>query len=191
MKYSVSVGFAMWFYSNKHILAVFYPKKKRPAIVTYKPDYTLKERVNVFFEFIFILVFWSSIWFFLGIKSAAIFSIVSWYIYSAGVILFIITQHQRDPVFKTTADPLLTTTSVKIPKWLDTIIDWHSFHVEHHLFPGINFDYYPQISPIIQEKFPGEYQRIPLWQAVKEAYSEDVLIDDPLFNYLFVCTLRK
>lgn len=180
LRYSFTVGFAMMFYSTKHIFSVFYPKGRRPAIVTYRPDYSRKEVITVFFELIYILSFWGIIWFFLGLKHGLIFSFISWTIYSASVIIFIITQHQRDPVFKEVADPLLTTSSVMVPTWLDRIIDWHSYHVEHHIFPGINFDYYPHLSQKIKDKFPDKYKRLPLFQAVKEAYSEDVLIDDPL-----------
>jgi len=180
LRYSFTVGSAMMFYSTKHILAVFYSKDSRPSIVTHRPNYTKKEVKLVFIELMYILTFWGMIWIVLGVPIAIWVSLISWYTYSAAVILFIITQHQRDPVFIDIADPLLTSTSVIIPAWLDKIIDWHSFHVEHHLFPGINFDYYPQISQKIQEKYPNKYERIPLFQAVKEAYAEDVLIDDPL-----------
>lgn len=180
LRYSLTVGFAMMFYSTKHILSVFYRNGKRPAIVTYRPEYTKKEIRTVFFELLYIMFFWGLIWFYLGLSQGLAFSLISWTVYSAGVIIFIITQHQRDPVFIDVADPLLTTTSVIIPSWLDWIIDWHSFHVEHHIFPGINFDYYPLISEKIEEKFLEKYERIPLFKAVKEVYSEDVLIDDPL-----------
>jgi len=180
LRYSLTVGSAMMFYSIKHTLAVFYNGEKKPAIVTYKPNYTKREVRKVFFEVVFILCFWSIIWVVLGLKIGLIFSLISWYTYSALVILFIITQHQRDPVFKDIADPLLTSTSVIIPSWLDRILDWHSFHVEHHVFPGINFDYYPHVSKELQKQFPERYERIPLFRAVKEAYNEDVLIDDPL-----------
>lgn len=180
LRYSTTVGAAMMFYSVKHTLAVFYTTGNKPSIVTYKPTYTSKEKNIIALEIIYILFFWISIWLILGGWNGIIYSLISWYTYSALVILFIITQHQRDQVFKNIADPLLTSTSVIIPKWLDRILDWHSFHVEHHVLPGINFDYYPLVSQELQKHFPERYQRMPLFKAVKEAYSEDVLIDDPL-----------
>lgn len=180
LRYSLTVGFAMMFYSTKHTLAAFYAANKKPAIVTYKPNYTKKEVQFISFELLYIFVFWETIWLYLGIGTGMVVSLISWYVYSTAVILFIITQHHRDPVFKETSDPLLSTTSVIIPSWLDRIIDWHSFHIEHHIFPGINFDYYPQLSQEIRNKYPQKYERISLWQAIKEAYSEDVLIDDPM-----------
>ncbi len=179
LRYFITVGAAMMFYSTKHILAVFYKNGSRPVIVTHRPDYTIKEIRQVFFELLYILSFWTFIWVIVGFSNAIWISLISWYTYSSLVILFIITQHQRDPVFIEIADPLLTTTSVIIPHWLDRIINWHSFHVEHHIFPGINFDYYPIISKGIREMYPDKYERIPLFKAVNEAFSEDILVDDP------------
>ena len=162
LRYSFTVGFAMMFYSTKHILAVFYSNDRRPAIVTHRPNYSVKEKTSIVMELVYILSFWVIVWFLLGVKTAMLVSLICWYTYSSLVILFIITQHQRDPAFIAIADPLLTTTSVIIPTWLDRIIDWHSFHVEHHLFPGINFDYYSQLSDQIRERFPDKYKPIPL-----------------------------
>ena len=77
------------------------------------------------------------------------------------------------------ADPLLTSTSVIIPRWLDRIIDWHSFHVEHHMFPSMNFDYYPQLSKEIEVRYASKYYRIPLLKAIKETFKNGVYIEDP------------
>ena len=179
LRYSLTVGFAMMFYSTKHTLAVFYRGGSKPAIVTSRPKYSRKEVRRVAYELIFVLLFWSGIAWIAG-PFALIFCLVSWVTYSALVISIIITQHLRDPVFIDVADPLLTSTSIILPTWLDKLIDWHSFHIEHHLFPGINFDYYPEISQEIQAAYPDRYERLPLLQAIKEAYDKDVMIDDPL-----------
>lgn len=180
LRYSLTIGFAMMFYSVKHIIAVFYSDKSKPKIVTIRPEYTDKEILKIKRELLYIICFWALIvlyiqsWLGLGVIFLA------WLTYSCTTITFIITQHLGNPVFINTPDPLLTTTSVIIPKWLDKLIDWHSFHVEHHLFPGINFDYYPMISEKINERFPDKYQRLPLLSAIQECYDQDVLIDDPL-----------
>lgn len=179
LRYSFTVGSAMMFYSTKHIIAVFYNESK-PAIVTFRPNYSAEEKRLVLLELSYILTFWIVIMYLIGFPYAIWVALISWYTYSSLVILFIITQHHRDPVFIDIADPLLTTTSVILPSWLDEILDWHSFHVEHHIFPGINFDYYAEISSEIEKRFPEKYERIPLLQAVKEAFAQDVLLDDPL-----------
>lgn len=180
LRYSLTVGFAMIFYSLKHIIAVFYNPKNKPAIVTMRPNYTPKEIQKIKYELLYIVMFWTAILYFISSWLGVIALFISWMTFSVSTITFIITQHLRNPVFIDVPDPLLTTTSVIIPRWLDKLIDWHSFHVEHHIFPGINFDYYPMISQKIKEKFPKKYQRLPILQAIKECYEQDVLIDDPL-----------
>lgn len=180
LRFSFTVGFAMIFYTSKHLVAVFFPEGTKPAIVTFRPTYSRKEQWKVFFEFLFVLLMQGLILAILGWKLYLIVSLVSWFIYSSGLIIFIITQHLRNPNFKDTADPLLTSTSVIVPVFLDKLIDWHSYHVEHHVFPGINFDYYPVISKKIQEHFPDRYQRLPFWRAVNEAYSHEIFQEDPL-----------
>lgn len=180
LRYSITVGFAMMFYSVKHTLAVFYREGNKPDIVTFRPNYTYKEKVKVLIEYIFQVLFWVMVISFIGGYRGLYFAIASWYFYSALVIIFIITQHLRDEVFIDTADPLLTTTSVIIPEWLDRIIDWHSYHIEHHLFPGINFDYYPELSAHVENKFSVRYNRIPILQALKECFEKDILVEDPL-----------
>ncbi len=180
LRYSLTIGFAMMFYSVKHTLAVFYRDGIKPDIVTFRPSYTYKEKLRILFEYLFQILFWVLVINFIGGYRGLYFAMASWYCYSALVIIFIITQHLRDEVFIDTADPLLTTTSVIIPAWLDRIIDWHSYHIEHHLFPGINFDYYRDLSPHIERKFSIRYSRIPLLQALKECFDNDILVDDPL-----------
>ena len=180
LRYSFSVAFAMIFYATKHILAVFYSGDTKPSIVTYRPDYTKAEVRRVAFELLYIIGFWMAIAAFIGFPYAPIVLAVAWCTYSSLAITLIITQHLKDDHFIDIADPLLTSTSVKLPKWLDKLIDWHSFHVEHHLFPGLNFDYYPQLSQRIEEHFPDRYQRMSVVKAIKECYSKDVFIDDPM-----------
>ena len=180
LRYSFFVAFAMIFYATKHILAVFYSGDTKPSIVTYRPDYTKAEVRRVAFELLYIIGFWMAIAAFIGFPYAPIVLAVAWCTYSSLAITLIITQHLKDDHFIDIADPLLTSTSVKLPKWLDKLIDWHSFHVEHHLFPGLNFDYYPQLSQRIEEHFPDRYQRMSVVKAIKECYSKDVFIDDPM-----------
>ena len=179
IRYSLTIGFAMVFYSVKHTVAVFYSDAEKPAIVTYRPSYNKKQKRKVIIEICYIICFWLSIWYLIGIEKGVVMSAVSWVSYSSFVIIFIITQHLGRPLYKDVSDPLLTSTSVIIPRWLDRIIDWHSFHVEHHMFPSINFDYYPQLSKKIENKYPQKYHRIPFFKALKDTFKNGVYIEDP------------
>jgi len=179
LKYSITIGFAMVFYSLKHTLAVFYKGVAKPAIVTYKPQYTTKEKWKVILEILYILSFWGAIWLIIGPSKGLMLSSISWITYSSLVILFILTQHLSKPLYTEVADPLLTSTSIIIPKWLDKIIDMHSYHVEHHVFPGMNFDYYPAIQNELLDRHPDKYERIPFLQALKNTFENGVYIEDP------------
>ena len=83
-------------------------------------------------------------------------------------------------MYKDHPGPLLTTTSVRIPHWLERIVDFHSFHIEHHVMPGINFDYYPQVSHLMQNMYPDRYNSKPFLSAIIESYNKEMFIDDPL-----------
>jgi len=180
LRYSLTVGFAMIFYSTKHILAVYYGDKNKPSIVTFRPNYSKREVRKISFELFFVFAFWGTVALIINSWLVLLVMLISWTVYSASAITFIITQHLKDPVFIDVADPLLASTSVIIPKWLDWFVDWHSFHIEHHVFPGINFDYYPRVSELLKKEFPNRYQRMPILKAIQEAYDKDVFIDDPL-----------
>lgn len=181
LRYSFTVGFAMLFYSTKHILAAVLPETYTPSIVTYVPDYTRREKARVWLELLYMAVFYGAICYWLGMGRFSVFALVSWSTYSFLVMTIIVTQHLGNPMYKDVADPMLTSTSVILPQWLDRVFDWHSFHVEHHIFPGINFDYYKELSPILKQKYGSRYQRLPLLAAMKESYSNDVFVDDPIY----------
>jgi fatty acid desaturase len=49
LRFSFTVGFAMIFYTSKHLVAVFFPEGTKPAIVTFRPNYTRKEQWNQYY----------------------------------------------------------------------------------------------------------------------------------------------
>ncbi|MEY2881512.1 MAG: hypothetical protein RLZZ15_3892 [Verrucomicrobiota bacterium] len=88
---------------------------------------------------------------------------------SAISMSYIFTNHFINPT-TTHADPLHGTTSVIVPAWLDRVHSNFSFHTEHHLFPTLNSDYYPQVSRLLAERFPESYRRIPIGEAWKKLW---------------------
>lgn len=181
LRYSLTVGFAMIFYTWKHIISVFYRTGKKPSIVTYKPHYSSHEKKLVLLELVFILAYQIIVYFITGtLIKYLIFSLISYYVSSAILISLIITQHLINPHFKEFSDPVINSTSIILPRFLDFLVDYHSYHTEHHIFPGINFDYYPIVSKELQKTFPDIYNRERFISAIKKAYSYEILIDDPL-----------
>jgi len=181
LKFSFTVGLAMPVYTWKHILSVFYPGDKKPSTVLYKPSYSKEEKIAVAFETLIIIALQITIALFLSALSKyLLFTAVSWYVASSLTISLIMTQHYLNPNYADSSDPLLTTTSIKLPKALDFLVDYHSYHIEHHVIPGINFDYYPILRKELQSKFPDRYHSLPYLKAVKKAFDYEAFIDDPL-----------
>lgn len=72
----------------------------------------------------------------------------------AGLIFYIYTNHMLCRM-TTINDPLINSISLRVPKILDKLHLNFSYHTEHHIFPGINSDYYPLVQELIQVHYPG------------------------------------
>ena len=125
-----------------HFVASFYPNKSKPILVPAKPFYTRQERLIVAQEIFAIVIFECVIFYFVGANfkfrvrdSPPNTNNIEY----RHVIHF--TNHFLNPV-SMNSDPLVNTTSIVV----HPIFDWlhlnFSYHTEHHLFPGMNSDYY-------------------------------------------------
>jgi fatty acid desaturase len=56
-----------------------------------------------------------------------------------------------------TNDPLINSISLKMPAIIDTLHFNFSYHTEHHVFPGMNPDYYPQVRALLLEHYPERF----------------------------------
>lgn len=68
----------------------------------------------------------------------------------AGMMAYIFTHHLVCPITEIN-DPLVNTRSLLLPKWIDALHLNFSHHAEHHIFPGLNSDYYPQVRKLLYE----------------------------------------
>lgn len=84
----------------------------------------------------------------------------------AGAIFYIDTNHLLCPMTEIN-DPLLNSLSVRVPKFFDCLHLNFSYHTEHHIFPGINSDYYPLVQQLLQEKYPDRFNLLPMGEAWK------------------------
>ena len=73
----------------------------------------------------------------------------------AGVMFYIYTNHMLCRMTSVN-DPLVNSLSLKIPKFLDKLHLNFSHHTEHHIFPGINSDYYPIVRELLEIHYPGK-----------------------------------
>ncbi|MBW4692934.1 MAG: fatty acid desaturase [Lyngbya sp. HA4199-MV5] len=72
----------------------------------------------------------------------------------AGVMFYIYTNHMLSRMTNVN-DPLVNSISLRVPTVFDRLHFNFSYHTEHHIFPGLNSDYYPHVQRLIQEHYPA------------------------------------
>jgi fatty acid desaturase len=165
----------IWAYMNlyfvRNTIAVFLNRRKDISIIPAMPCYRKGDGRKVMLDLLFILAI-LCILFFVGGFSFARFAemlVVSQLIASIIVMTYIFTNHMLNPV-TTETDAIGGSTSVIVPAWLDWLHAHYSYHTEHHVFPTLNSDYYPQLSLLLQKRFPHKYRRIPIRDAWRQLW---------------------
>ncbi len=153
-------------YILRHLTAALLPGTYKPSIVTYKPVYTVQQRRAVALELIPIGLMQLGIWYLCGGNWLHyLFAVVvPLLVASAVTMTYIWTNHRLKPLFPH-SEPLLGSTSVIVPRGMNWLHDNFSYHTEHHIFPGMNPRYYPEVSRLLATHFPDRYHRIPLHEA--------------------------
>lgn len=100
----------------------------------------------------------------------------------AGMIAYIYTNHIVSPSTEVN-DPLVNSLSLRMPKIFDILHVHFSYHAEHHIFPGLNSDYYPMVRAALQQEY-GD--RMGYLVGAREAWK--MLLSTPR-NYLTTTTL--
>ncbi|HEY9641656.1 MAG TPA: fatty acid desaturase, partial [Coleofasciculaceae cyanobacterium] len=62
-------------------------------------------------------------------------------------------------------DPLINSVSIRVPKLFDVLHLNFSYHTEHHIFPGINSDYYPKVQALLTAYYPERFNLLDAKQA--------------------------
>jgi fatty acid desaturase len=68
-------------------------------------------------------------------------------------MFYVYTNHMLCRMTKIN-DPLANSISIKVPKLFDLLHLNFSYHAEHHIFPGLNSDYYPLVQNLIKTHYP-------------------------------------
>lgn len=153
-------------YVIRNTIAAFYPNSMNPALVPFKPPYTLRLRTKIFAEVAFIVALQVGIFHLVGARWDIYLwvSPVAILITSSIVNTYVFTQHFSNPIGEFT-DPLAASTSVIVPSLFDRVHSNFSYHTEHHCFPHMNSDFYPQLSVLLQQQYPDRYHRVPIGKA--------------------------
>jgi fatty acid desaturase len=174
IKWNPVVAFHFIPYIFRNIVAAFYPKHSKPVLVPFKPKYSFQQKMKITAELLVILSFQFGIFYAVGADLLAyVFAgPVAYLLTSAILNTYIFTNHFLNPV-REESDPLLGTTTVKVPAIFDKIHFNFSYHTEHHLFPSMNSSYFPLLSKILIEKYPDRYHYLQITDAWKKLWNNE------------------
>lgn len=74
----------------------------------------------------------------------------------AGMIFYIYTHHMMCQMTSVN-DPLINSVSIRVPKLFDLLPLNFSYHTEHHIFPGMNSNYYPMVQELLKIHYPDRF----------------------------------
>jgi fatty acid desaturase len=100
----------------------------------------------------------------------------------AGVMFYVYTNHMLSPMTAIN-DPLINSVSLRVPKLFDLLHFNFSYHTEHHIFPGMNSDFYPQVQALLLLHYPERFHLLPfnrVWQAMLDTPRH--YLDDQTFT---------
>ena len=165
-------------YITRNIIAVFYKGNAKPGIVPFKPVYSTHQRKKIIIELAVISLLQIAIFLLVGKNWLAYLfaSPVTLLLTSAVFNVYIYTNHFLNDVSEE-SDPILGTTSVKVPNIINKLHFNFSYHTEHHLFPSMNSDYYPELHKILKEKYPERYNYLRLKDAWRKLWGNPAFAD--------------
>ncbi len=168
-------------YILRHLITALLPGRATLPIVTHKPEYAARHRMAILAELLVIVLLQWLIWLAVGQRWSAFVwaSPVPILVASAVVMMYVFTNHFLNPLCEHT-DPLIGSTSVIVPRWMDWLHDNFSYHTEHHLFPGMNPKWYPEVSRLLQQHFSERYNRLPLSEAWRRLWQRDEFIQETI-----------
>ena len=155
---AVGMGHAWGVHTFRNLTAVLLFNDgltKYPAVAF---TVSAKERRAIALELFIISSIHLSVFFYLGfspIKLGLSYFLPIWIGYG-GILFYIYTNHMICPMTSVN-DPLINSVSLRVPKIFDLLHLNFSHHTEHHIFPGINSDYYPLIREWLQTEYGDRF----------------------------------
>lgn len=164
-------------YIARNTISALLPGQLKLSVVPYKPTYCNAQKISLLVETLIVVlinvVIWHAVggdwWRYLWASPIAMLGA------SSLLMLYIFTNHFLNPLYERT-DPVVGSTSVIVPRWMDWLHDYFSYHTEHHLFPSMGARHYPKVCRLLQEHFPERYNRIPLREAWERLWRQDEFI---------------
>jgi fatty acid desaturase len=118
-----------------------------------------------------------------------------WIGYS-GVIFYIYTNHMLCRMTEVN-DPLVNSVSLRVPQFFDLLHFNFSYHTEHHIFPGLNSNYYPLVQQLLQREYGDRFNLLTAkaaWQLMLTTprhYKDETTFTDWLGKKSVTCPLSE
>jgi len=160
----MTTAWGVWNFRNLTSVLLF----NRESVDYIPAAFTLsaKKRLAIAGELLFMLMLHSIV--FIYLQFSPIKLVLSYFlpisIGYAGVMFYIYTNHMLCRMTSVN-DPLINSVSLRVPKLFDKLHLNFSYHTEHHIFPGINSDYYPMVQELLNIYYPGRMNLLPVGEA--------------------------
>jgi fatty acid desaturase len=180
LKWNPVVLFHFIPYIFRNIVSVFYKKNSKPALVPFKPKYSSNQRKHIIIELLIIVAFQIAVFILVGENGLAYFFAgpLSYLFTSAIFNTYIFTNHFLNQISEH-SDPVLGTTTVEVPSVFNKLHFNFAYHTEHHLFPSMNSEYYPELSKILRAKYPDRYHYLRMKDAWNKLWMNDDFLSVP------------
>ncbi|PZV10814.1 MAG: fatty acid desaturase [Leptolyngbya sp.] len=163
---TIGMGHAWGFHTFRNLTSVllFNDGKTKYPVVAFEVNN--KERRAIALEFLAILGLHLSLLTYLEfhpVKLLLSYFLPIWIGY-AGAMFYIYTNHMACRMTDLN-DVLVNSLSIRVPKLFDLLHLNFSYHTEHHIFPGLNSDYYPMVQSLLQTHYPERFNLLDAGKA--------------------------
>lgn len=194
---TVGMPLAWLTYAFRNLTAVLLFNREFVDYVPASFKVKAKERRAIAGEFLIILTIHLSLWAYLQFDPLKLTFgyFIPLGIGYAGFMFYIYTNHMLCRLTSVN-DPLINSVSLRVPQLFDQLHLNFSYHTEHHIFPGMNSDYYPLVQELLKTHYPERFNLLDAgeaWRLLRETpryYKDENTLTDRSGENLIPCPLN-
>lgn len=165
---AIGMGHAWGVHAFRNLTSVLFFNNRSAQYPVFAFRVTEKERYAILLELLAIISLHLTILAsleFSPVKILLSYLVPIWIGY-AGLIFYIYTNHLLCRMTDLN-DVLVNSLSIRVPKIFDVLHINFSYHTEHHIFPGMNPDYYPMVQELLLAHYPERFNLLDANKAWK------------------------
>lgn len=145
----------------------------------YDTRLTSRQRRRAAREFTVSAGLWIGLWALSGFSGLMLAALCLMYFTTTTIAaMYIATNHLLNGLVADENDPLATTVSVRVPRWVDWLHLNFSHHVAHHLYPTAGYKDLPAVRTALREHFPDRYTELPWPVALRMLFTVPLAMAD-------------